>query len=225
MQGTHVPLSRKKPSAGRYALILRGPYAILDVADRMAGGRMGLTVLPITGVVLAGGAGRRMGGVDKGFVLWSGEPLVVHALRRVSTLPQVLISANRSLARYRALGHEVVVDDAAPFGGPLMGLRAAFLRASYPWVMSIPVDSPSLPLDISARLWASRVAEGIVVARSPRGVEPLVFLAARSLFSRLEAYCQTEGRRAQEWFIGAPQSWLDLTPAEAFNCNTPDDVG
>lgn len=185
---------------------------------------MGEGVLPITGVVLAGGAGRRMGGQDKGFLSWSGMPLIHHALRRVAGLPQVLISANRSLDRYRALGHEVVTDLEEGFAGPLAGLRAAFRRAAHPWVLSVPVDTPCLPRDLVARLWHLRVIGGVVVARSPSGPEPLVFLADACLGERLEVYWQGGGRRAQDWFMGAETAWFDLTAAQAANCNRPQDL-
>lgn len=181
-------------------------------------------VLPVTGVVLAGGAGRRMGGQDKGFVMWRGEPLILNALRRLAGLPQVLISANRSLARYRALGYEVVVDERDDYQGPLAGLRAAFRQASHPWVLSVPVDTPCLPADLVARLWDRRVPGGLVVARSPRGPEPLVCLADASLGARLESYWGGGGRRVQGWFMGAPTTWFDLREAEAINCNEPADL-
>ena len=181
--------------------------------------------LPVTGVVLAGGAGRRMGGQDKGFVAWSGEPLIHIAVRRLAGLPQVIISANRSLARYRALGYEVVSDDDGDdFAGPLAGLRAAFRHAAHPWVLSVPVDTPCLPSDLVTRLWASRITRGLVVARSPYGPEPLVCLADACLGARLEEYWRAGGRRAQEWFVGADMAWFDLTAAEAANCNQPADL-
>jgi molybdopterin-guanine dinucleotide biosynthesis protein A len=185
---------------------------------------MGEGALPVTGVVLAGGAGRRMGGQDKGFVTWSGEPLIHIAVRRLAGLPQVLISANRSLGRYRALGYEVVTDENDDFAGPLAGLRAAFRHAAQPWVLSVPVDTPCLPPDLVARLWASRITQGLVVARSPRGPEPLVCLADARLRTRLEDYWRAGGRRAQEWFAGADMAWFDLSDAEAANCNEPADL-
>ncbi len=216
IKGTSAVARPPGPDAGAVAGAVVG-------AD-MSEGRVGEGMLPITGVVLAGGAGRRMGGQDKGFVSWSGAPLIHCALQRVAGLPQVLISANRSLDRYRALGHEVVTDLDEGFAGPLAGLRAAFRRAAQPWVVSVPVDAPCLPPDLVARLWRLRIAGGVVVARSPSGPEPLVFLADARLGERLEAYWRRGGRRAQEWFTGAETAWLDLSAAEAANCNTPEDL-
>jgi len=181
-------------------------------------------ILPITGVVLAGGAGRRMGGIDKGFASWLGKPLIVYALGFVAGLPQILISANRSLSRYRAFGYDVVADEQADFSGPLMGLHATLKRATQPWLLSLPVDAPCLPTDIVARLWAARLPDGIVVARSPRGPEPVICLVPTALLEHLEDYLGKGGRRAQDWFQGLPQAWLDLTTAEVANCNTPQDL-
>ncbi len=180
--------------------------------------------LPITGLVLAGGAGRRMGGQDKGFLLWAGTPLIAHALRRLARLPQILVSANRSQDRYRALGVEVVGDDTPGYPGPLAGLRAGFRQAREPWLLSVPVDTPCLPRDLVPRLWALRQAAGVVVARSPAGPEPLICLADATLAGRLEAYWQAGGRRAQDWYGDAPCAWLMLTAAEVANCNTPADL-
>ena len=181
-------------------------------------------LLPITGLVLAGGTGRRMGGRDKGFVLWLGEPLVIHAVRLLAGLPQVLVSANRSLPRYRALGYDVVTDEPANFSGPLAGLCQGLRQATQPWMVSVPVDNPCLPQDIVARLWAARVMGGLVLGRSPHGPEPLVCLVQTALLPHLEAYLHKGGRRAQDWFAGLPHAWLDLTEVEAANCNTLEDL-
>lgn len=183
-----------------------------------------MSFLPITGVVLAGGAGHRMGGMDKGWVEWAGEPLIIHALRRCAGLSEVLISANRSLKRYHALGYPVVVDETADFGGPLRGLHQALRVAHQPWVATIPVDSPLLPLDIVAQLWAARGAASVIVARSVRGPEAVISLCARHTLQALEDYLATGGRKAQEWFGQLPHTWLEL-PVDVFkNCNTVADL-
>src|SRR5512136_1896599 len=114
----------------------------------------------ITGLVLAGGRGMRMGGADKGWVVHDGAPLVTSVVQRVT--PQVgtlLISANRNLDAYRALA-EVVTDADAPlaleaFPGPLAGVLAGLTRAATAWVALAPCDAPSLPMDLVARLAAS----------------------------------------------------------------------
>lgn len=103
----------------------------------------------VTGVVLAGGRGTRMGGADKGWVDLEGRPLIEHVLERLR--PQVgaiIISANRNIARYRALGWPVVQDE--PFAGdaflgPLAGMLAALRAARSPWLAIVPCDAPALP--------------------------------------------------------------------------------
>ena len=103
----------------------------------------------VTGIVLAGGMGRRMGGVDKGLVELEGRPLVAHVLARLA--PQVgalLINANQNRERYAAFGHPVVPDEVGGFAGPLAGLHAGMTHAATPYVATVPCDSPFLPPDL-----------------------------------------------------------------------------
>jgi len=119
----------------------------------------------ITGLILAGGQGLRMGGRDKGWVDWQGRPLILHVIERLR--PQVgalMISANRELPAYQALGYPVIPDDGAtaataqrpdsptPHQGPLAGLLAGLRAATTPWVALVPCDGPAFPADLVARL-------------------------------------------------------------------------
>ena len=107
----------------------------------------------ITGVVFAGGQGRRMGGVDKGLVELDGRALVAHVIERLA--PQVgelVINANQNRDRYAAFGYPVVADVIPDFAGPLAGLHAAMAAATTPYVVTSPCDSPFLPADLVARL-------------------------------------------------------------------------
>src|SRR5437660_7712009 len=118
-------------------------------ADR----RQGDVTAQITGIVLAGGQGRRMGGVDKGLVELDGRPLAAHVIARLA--PQVsalVINANQNLERYAAFGHPVVPDAVGGFAGPLAGLHAGMTAATRSCVVTVPCDSPFLPLDLVARL-------------------------------------------------------------------------
>ena len=114
----------------------------------------------ITGVVLAGGRARRMGGEDKGLVQVNGEPMVVHALRRLA--PQagaLLINANRNRERYAALGAcDVVADADGDFAGPLAGMASAMERAGTRYILTVPCDSPLLAPDLGERLFAALTA-------------------------------------------------------------------
>lgn len=132
----------------------------------------------ITGLVLAGGAGRRHGGADKGLLLLHGKALVAHAARRLAPqVAEVVISANRHLPTYRRFGHRVVTDADAPadgadtgragaspstgpdtgrpFDGPLAGILAGLRASTRPWLAVVPCDAPRLPIDLVSRLSAA----------------------------------------------------------------------
>ena len=114
----------------------------------------------ITGLVLAGGRGSRMGGVDKGLQSFQGTTLAQHAFARLA--PQVssmMINANRNLAVYQDFGVPVWPDDPADFAGPLAGILAGLAHCSTAYLLTVPCDTPNFPLDLGARL-----AEGLIAA-------------------------------------------------------------
>jgi molybdenum cofactor guanylyltransferase len=175
----------------------------------------------ITGLVLAGGRGARMGGVDKGWVRYQGEPLVQHVVRRFA--PQVgtvLISANRNLDAYRALG-EVVTDadqDVAlePFPGPLAGVLAGLQRAGTEFVSVVPCDAPALPLDLVERL-AAAIADADVACPVTAGQRQPVFALMRcSLAPSLRSFVQNGGRSLQRWFATVRAVDVAFDSADAF---------
>ena len=109
--------------------------------------------LRVAGVILAGGLGRRMGGVDKGLRPLRGKPMVQWVLERFSPqVDQVLINANQHVEEYSAFGHPVIPDRIAGFAGPLAGLHAALSATLLPLIATVPCDSPFLPTDLVARL-------------------------------------------------------------------------
>lgn len=170
----------------------------------------------ITGLVLAGGRGARMGGVDKGWVVVDGEPLVRQVLRRLA--PQVdgvLISANRTLDAYRALA-DVVTDAEAGialenFPGPLVGVLAGLRRAVTPWVAIAPCDAPALPSDLVARLAAAADGATAVLARVEGRLQPVFALVPTRAAGSLHAYLEQGGRAMHGWFesIGAVAADFD----------------
>ncbi|MGI8895521.1 MAG: molybdenum cofactor guanylyltransferase MobA [Casimicrobiaceae bacterium] len=157
----------------------------------------------VTGIVLAGGMGRRMGGVDKGLVELSGEPMVAHVLRRL--LPQVasvLINANQNRDRYAAFGHPVVPDAVGGFAGPLAGLHAGMTQATTPFVVTVPCDSPFLPEDLVARLAAAqqRAAAQLAVAKTFAQPHPVFALVACDVLPHLAAFLEGGGRKIDGWY-------------------------
>src|SRR3954468_21586075 len=107
----------------------------------------------ITGVILAGGRGSRMGGVDKGLQNFNGMPLALHTLMRLQPqVGHVLINANRNLGAYESFGVPVWPDVLADFAGPLAGFLAGLENCETPWLVTVPCDTPLFPADLVERL-------------------------------------------------------------------------
>jgi molybdenum cofactor guanylyltransferase len=157
----------------------------------------------ITGVVLAGGQGRRMGTVDKGLVELEGRPLVAHVLARLA--PQVgslLINANQNPDRYATFGYRVVPDSVGGFAGPLAGLHAGLTATQTPWIATVPCDSPFLPDDLIARLAGAadvHIAD-LAVARTFEQPHPVFALVARRVLPHLAAFLESGGRKIDAWY-------------------------
>ena len=156
----------------------------------------------ITGIVLAGGQGRRMGSVDKGLVELDGRALVAHVIDRLG--PQVaalVINANQNRDRYAAFGHAVVADAIGGFAGPLAGLHAGLHAATTPYVVTSPCDSPFLPHDLVERLAAAfeQTPLDLAVARTFEQPHPVFSLVKRSVLPHLEAFLRAGGRKIDAW--------------------------
>lgn len=174
-------------------------------------------------MILAGGAGRRLGGVDKGWLMLAGQPLIVRVLARlVPQVSEVLISANRQLPDYRALGWPVVTDT-SPDAGPLAGIAAAAARAPGRFLQIVPVDAPLLPIDLVTRL-AARWSPPAVYAHDGQRAQPAFALLetarARGAGAALAAGEHALGR----WLTRLGARPVTLGPATDFlNVNTPPD--
>jgi molybdenum cofactor guanylyltransferase len=183
----------------------------------------------ITGVVLAGGQGRRMGSVDKGLVSLQGRPMVQHVLDRLRPqVDDIVINANRSHEQYAAFGFPVIADAVGGFAGPLAGLHAALTRAARPLVVTVPCDSPFLPADLVARLHAALVANGadIAVARTFDQPHPVFALVRTSVSPYLARFLADGGRKIDAWY--ATHKTVEVAfddEADAFrNINTADEL-
>jgi len=165
----------------------------------------------ITGVVLAGGRGSRMGGLDKGLQLYGGLPLAQHSLRRLQTqVGTVLLNANRHLKQYRAFGAPVVADTIADFAGPLAGFIAAMENCRTPYLVTVPCDTPQFPADLVARLARALVGESadIAMASAMEAADdgtpvyfrqPVFCLIKVSLLPDLRAFVADGGRKIGAW--------------------------
>ena len=183
----------------------------------------------ITGLVLAGGLGRRMGGVDKGLSLLDGEPLVEHIIRRLA--PQVgrlIINANQNHDIYAGFGYPVVGDRIEGHAGPLAGLEAGLAACTTPYLLTVPCDSPLLPADLVSRLAACLTAHkaSIAVARTGEQLHPVFSLIRSDELPDLQAFINAGGRRMEAWLrrlCWAPCPFDDCPEAFA-NINTPDEL-
>ncbi|MEY6431258.1 molybdenum cofactor guanylyltransferase MobA [Thioalkalicoccus limnaeus] len=184
----------------------------------------------ITGLILAGGRGRRLGGSDKGLVGCAGRPLIAWVIDALA--PQVggglLISANRNLATYRALGWPVVQDREDDFAGPLAGLASAMAAARTPWILVVPCDAPLIPADLATRLAAALVAERAELALADDGerLHPLHALLPVDLAPSLDRFLASGQRAVRDWYAQHHCAKADLSDqADAFrNLNTPADI-
>lgn len=187
-----------------------------------------LPAASITGLVLAGGRGQRMGGVDKGLQMLRGQPLAAHVLARLA--PQtsaLLISSNRNAETYAALGapwHARVLADTLPdFPGPLAGLLAGLRAARGDWLLSAPCDSPWLPVDLAAQLSAATLAQNtdIVTATTTNAtgevsLHPVFALVRTSLADDLAAFLGAGERKVRAWYARHKAAEVAFADERAF---------
>jgi molybdopterin-guanine dinucleotide biosynthesis protein A len=167
----------------------------------------------ITGLILAGGRGSRMGGVDKGLQTFNGFPLALHTLTRLQLgggLGPILINANRNLAAYEAFGAPVWPDGLADYAGPLAGFLTGLERCETPFLLTVPCDTPLFPLDLVPRLAQALVAAGadIAMAAAPETgkdgqvqvrTQPVFCLLRVDLLESLVQFTQAGGRKIDAW--------------------------
>ena len=157
----------------------------------------------VTGVVLAGGQGSRMGGVDKGLQLFRGKPMVEHVVERFA--PQVgelLINANRNPEAYARFGYRVVADEIEGFAGPLAGFERGLAHASLDFVVTAPCDSPFLAPDLVARLRTALDQRGadLAVAKTGDQAHPVFSLMRRSVHASLRDFLSSGQRKIDRWY-------------------------
>ncbi|NYH13314.1 molybdenum cofactor guanylyltransferase MobA [Paraburkholderia bryophila] len=182
----------------------------------------------LTGLVLAGGRGMRMGGVDKGLQTLHGEPLAAHVLKRLA--PQcgaLLISANRHPDTYAALGAPfgatIVADTLPGFPGPLAGLLAGLRTARTAYVLSAPCDTPGLPADLAARLAhamdANQADVATVTTADAQGevsLHPVFALLRTTLADDLAAFLDAGERKVRAWYARHKTVEVTFTDERAF---------
>jgi len=183
--------------------------------------------LPISGIILAGGEGRRMGGQDKGWVEYQGRPLIECVLERLAPqVSELLINANRNQEAYQALGYPVVSDLESGFQGPLMGILTGLQTASQPWVLFAPCDGPFLSADLAQKLYQAAQASGqpIAVASDGERLQPVVVLIKKDLLTPLKTAMQEGERKPDRWYASQGMVEVEFAAARLRNFNRPEDM-
>jgi molybdopterin-guanine dinucleotide biosynthesis protein A len=183
----------------------------------------------ITGLILAGGQARRMGGVDKALQEFRGKRLIDHVYERLAPqVGEIIINANQNHDIYGHFGVRVVSDAIGGYAGPLAGLHAGLAASSLPYLAAAPCDSPFLPADLVARLYAGLLDAGadLAVPKTGKWHQPVFCLARRELLAHLEAFLNAGGRKVDAWYSTLRVAEVAFDDeADAFsNINTNDEL-
>ncbi len=195
----------------------------------------------ITGLILAGGKGARMGGVDKGLQNFNGTPLTLHALMRLqmqegSPLSDIMIVANRNLSAYESFGVQVWPDSTDGFAGPLAGFLTGMERCESELLLTVPCDSPLFPLDLVQKLQVALEQENadiaVAAAKEEDGKvrpQPVFCLMRTRLLESLVKFMQSGGRKIDAWTsqhacVLVPFDAPNADPRAFFNANTLEEL-
>ena len=157
----------------------------------------------VTAVVLAGGMGRRMDGLDKGLVEIGGREMISYVIETLqASVDHIVVNANRNLVRYEKYPVTVVPDSMQGFQGPLAGIEAALGAAQTPWVYTCPCDSPMQSANLLPHVWGEISASNaeIGVAFDGRRTHPVFLMLRRDLLTSLRGYLEEGERKIDRWF-------------------------
>lgn len=182
----------------------------------------------ISAVILAGGMGRRMGGQDKGQLIFNGRPLIEYVLETIQ--PQVktiLINANRHQTEYARYGYPVVPDILPGYQGPLAGFASGMRAAATPYIVTLPCDGPFSAPDLVIRLITAlkNMHADIAVAHDGQRLQPVYALLPARLLTSLEDFLAAGERKIDRWYAQHNMALADFSDAvQTFrNINTPQD--
>jgi len=183
----------------------------------------------ITGIILSGGRGSRMGGIDKGFAELAGKPLVEHAITLLRPqVDSIIISANRETERYAQYGYLVVRDTDHEFSGPLSGIASCLFHARTPLAMIIPCDMPYLPDDLVMRMHNTLEKNNaeICMAHDGEHLHPVVCLVKTELLEQLVSDIEAGERKTRAWMEMRKYAVEDFSdqPHAFANVNRPEEL-
>ena len=186
----------------------------------------------ITGLILAGGRGSRMGNADKGLQNYNGLPMALHALLRLGPqVGEIMVNANRNLSAYEAMGAPVWPDTLPDYAGPLAGFLTGLERCETPYLVTVPCDSPLFPEDLVHRLADALEQEHaeIAMAATREGeqlqVQPVFCLMQSELLESLVRFTQGGQRKIDRWTALHRCVAVEFGDAQSFaNANTLDEL-
>ncbi len=186
----------------------------------------------ITGLILAGGRGSRMGGVDKGLQNHDGVPLAMHALMRLAPqVGEIMINANRNLGAYESMGAPVWPDTLSDYAGPLAGFLTGLERCETRYLVTVPCDSPLFPGDLVARLAGALEAADAQIAMAATledgalQVQPVFCLMKSEVLESLVRFTQSGQRKIDKWTASLRCVEVPFDECQAFaNANTADEL-
>ena len=183
----------------------------------------------VTGVILAGGRGTRMGTVDKGLKPLRGKPMVQWVAERFAPqVNEVLVNANQNIDKYQILGYKVIPDAIGGFAGPLAGLHRGLSEATHELVATAPCDSPFLPTDLITRLRAAMEKAGadLTVAKTGDQPHPVFCLCRKTVLPGLTDFLAGGGRKIDAWYskLKVVEVLFDDQPDAFSNINTQDEL-
>ncbi len=183
----------------------------------------------ITGLVLAGGAGSRMGGCAKGLQAFGTGTLLQAVLTRLQgQVGQIAINANTEQAAHAAYGYPVWPDQQSELLGPLAGLATGLAHCNTEFLLTVPCDSPFFPLDLASRMLAQmHSGEFDVVSVKTREADgrwqthPVFCLLRPSLAPHVQAYLSAGGRKFADCWQDLRVAFVEYNEGDAFrNLNT-----
>jgi len=166
----------------------------------------------ITAVILAGGQGSRLGGLDKGLIKLNKIPLIQHLINRIQPqVSEIIISANRNLETYANLGFSVYEDGISDFAGPLAGILKALQQNKSEWLLTVPADSPFIPKNLAQHLSENIENNKVVIAHDGKQLQPTFALIHKSMESSLNKFLQQGERKARVWMQQQPHAIVDFS--------------
>lgn len=183
----------------------------------------------VTGVILAGGQARRMGGEDKGLIMLNDKPMIEYIIAALKPqTSKIIINANRNHDIYSQYGFEIVEDDLSGFCGPLAGMSSSLQVIKTEYLVTAPCDTPFIPGDLIQRLALALEDKqaDISVAHNGERIQPVFCMLKKNLTESLENYLASGERKIDRWFEQHNYAVADFSdaPATFDNINTPDDI-